>query len=117
MVGDGISIDVGMDSWVPSMDGLKPIPKDDSIALKSLMVSSLINPRTHNWKEDDLMDLFDMESIEAIKRISIPLMPRKDKLVWFKDPKGCFYVKSAYRVSQETIRQCINDVLGKNYGS
>ena len=76
MVGDGISIDVGMDSWVPSMDGLKPIPKDDSIAVKSLMVSSLVNPRTHNWKEDNLMDLFDTESIEAIKIISIPLMPR-----------------------------------------
>lgn len=76
MVGDGITIDVGMDSWVPSMDGLKPIPKDDPIAVKSLMVSSLINPRTHNWNEDNLMDLFDTESIEAIKRISIPLMPR-----------------------------------------
>lgn len=76
MVGDGITIDVGMDSWVPSMDGLKPIPKDDSIAVKYLMVSSLINPRTHNWKEDNLMDLFDTESIDAIKRFSIPLMPR-----------------------------------------
>lgn len=76
MVGEGISIDVGMDSWVPSMDGLKPIPKDDSIAVKPLMVSSLVNPRTHNWKEDNLMDLFDTESIEAIKIISIPLMPR-----------------------------------------
>lgn len=76
MVGDGITIDVGMDSWVPSMDGLKPIPKDDSIAVKSLMVSSLINPRTHNWKEDNLMDPFDTESIDAIKRFSIPLMPR-----------------------------------------
>ncbi|KAK9986827.1 hypothetical protein SO802_031778 [Lithocarpus litseifolius] len=47
------------------------------------------------------MELFDDESIKAIKRIQIPIRPRQDSLVWTKDHKGCFSIKSAYRLCQD----------------
>ena len=79
----------------------EPRPKDDSIIQVPIMVSSLINPLTKSWCENRLMELFDDESIEAIKRIQIPIRPRQDSLMWIKGHKGCFSVKSAYRLCQD----------------
>ncbi len=44
-----------------------------------------------------LGELFTDESINAIKRISIPLRPIPDQLVWIIDPKGSFTVKSVLK--------------------
>ncbi len=45
--------------------------------------------------------------ISAIKQISIPAIPKKDKLVWILDSKGNFLVKSAIKTNQS---QPIGDV-------
>ena len=47
-----------------------------------------------------LGELFTDESINVIKRISIPLRPMPDQLVWIIDPKGSFTVKSALKTHQ-----------------
>ena len=64
------------------------------------MVSSLINLNTKSWKTDQLIELFDEESIFAIQKITIPIRSRPDKLIWVNDPKGAFTVKSAYKTNQ-----------------
>ena len=64
------------------------------------MVSSLINPSLHCWKRDMLTELFDDNSVQAISRIPIPWRQMPDKLIWTKDHKVMFSVKSAYSVSQ-----------------
>jgi hypothetical protein len=48
-----------------------------------------------------LVNLFDDESVVAILKIRIPHFLRPDELVWIKECKGIFSVKSAYRTSQE----------------
>ena len=83
------------------MEGFKPKPKDESVSLDPMMVSSLINSINHTWIERKLSELFATESVAAIKRIPLPPSPKKDSLMWIKDPKGCFSVKSAYRSIQE----------------
>ena len=79
MVGDDRSINIWLDQ------DYKPKPKDDSIIQVPMMVSSLINPSTKFWCVNRLEELFDVESIEAIKRIQILIRPRQDSLMWIKD--------------------------------
>jgi len=47
-----------------------------------------------------LTKLFDDDSIQAISRIPIPWRQTSDKLIWTKDHKGMFLVKSTYILSQ-----------------
>lgn len=48
-----------------------------------------------------LQELFEPESAQAILSIPIPLSPKPCELIWVKDSKGVFSVKSTYRVEQE----------------
>lgn len=89
-IGDGQSVNVWLDRWI---EGFKPKLKDESVSLDPMMVSSLINSINHTWIERKLSELFAPESVAAIKRISLPLSPKKDSLMWTKEPKGCFSVK------------------------
>uniref|UniRef100_A0A2N9EYL8 Reverse transcriptase domain-containing protein n=1 Tax=Fagus sylvatica TaxID=28930 RepID=A0A2N9EYL8_FAGSY len=101
MVGDGNSINIWKDPWVPWLEDFKPKPKDDSIQLNPQMVSSLIDQNAHKWKLEALEQLFDQESVEAISRIIIPIRQREDKLMWIHDHKGVFTVKSAYKLNHD----------------
>ena len=101
LIGDGSSINVWMDSWIPWIEGFKPKPKDNSILMNPLMVCSLINQDTHEWRMDKLMELFEFESIAAIKKIRFSTTQREDKLIWIEDEKGRFSTKAAYKVIQE----------------
>ena len=101
MVGDGNSINIWKDPWVPWLEDFKPKPMDDSIQLNPQMVSSLIDQNAHKWKLEALEQLFDQESVEAISRIIIPIRQREDKLLWIHDHKGVFTVKSAYKLNHD----------------
>jgi hypothetical protein len=111
LVGDGKSIDVWLDPWIPWMEGFKPKPKDESVSITHMMVSSLIDPNTHAWRREKLFELFEADSVEAIKKISIPIIPKPDRLIWIKNSKGQFSTRSAYRVSQEYREVADNAVM------
>ena len=112
LVGDGKSIDVWQDTWIPWLEGYKPSPKDATIPMQHLMVSNFNNQHNKQWNVAALEDYFDNNSVEATKRIIIPLSPIEDKLSRVKDNKEMFSVKPAYRLCQEQ-RIMINN--GVNY--
>ena len=89
------------DPWIPWLDGFKPTPKDDSIQRNPLMVSNLIYTEDHCWNLPLLSELFNSETVEAIKKIHISLRSRADKLIWVSDSKGAFSVKSVYKANQD----------------
>jgi hypothetical protein len=95
LVGDGKSIDVWKEPWVPWLPHYSPVPKDQFSNPEPIKVASLINPSTRTWNLALLEDLFDTTSIEAILKIILPTTPKKDKLVWILNHKGNFTVKSA----------------------
>ena len=109
-VGDGKSIDVWMDPWIPWIEGFKPKPKENSVNINTLLVHNLINSNTKKWMVEKLTNLFDATTVEAIIKIIITSSTRHDKLIWIKDLKGRFSTKSAYRVSQEHKVLVNNDV-------
>ena len=93
------------------MEGFKPKPKDDSVSITRMMVSNLINPITHAWRCEKLFKLFAANSLGAIKKICIPIIPKPDKLIWIKDSKGQFSIRSAYKVSQKHREVVDNAVM------
>ena len=51
----------------------------------------------------------------AIQKICLPFFSRLDKLVWIKDPKGQFSIKSTYNTCQETSISHSQNPFWKKY--
>ncbi len=49
--------------------------------------------------------------VEAIKKISIPIISKPDKLIWINGSKGQFSTRSTYRVSLEHHEVADNEVM------
>lgn len=102
LVGDGEIIDIWKDPWVPWLPNFVPQPKEES-TMVSFEVSCLIDQNTRTWNNNTLEQLFNEESVAAIKQIIIPFTPRPDRLVWISDSKGIFSVKSVFKTCQALI--------------
>ena len=105
LVGDGSLIDVWKDLQVPWLPNFLPKSKAPLTYTEPLKVTCLIDPTLKCWIDTKLYELFDEETIEAIKKISIPPTPISDKLVWILNSKGTFSVKSTYTTSQHIIEE------------
>jgi hypothetical protein len=101
MVGNGISIDAWKDSWVPCLEGYKPVKRGENVVINPLSVASLINHENHCSIRTKLEELFNTETVEAILRIKIPISPKQDRIIWLKEPKGNFSMKSAYKANSD----------------
>ena len=97
IIGDGQSVDVWLDPWVPWIDGFTPSPKDESIVQSEKKVAQLIDQDHCAWRTSIVLDTFNPISANAILSIPIPSRPSLDKLMWIPDSKGLFSVKSAYK--------------------
>ena len=101
LIGNGGSIDIWKEPWVP---GYIARPKSLTTNYLLLKVADLIDPINNCWFEEKLLELFDEESINAIKRIVIPTAPSLDKLVWILDAKGKFSVKSTFNINHAPVQ-------------
>ena len=101
LIGDGSSVSVWEDPWVPWIQGFSPKPREDAFSQISMLVSQPINDEPHYWNASLVNEIFDPESARAILSISLPFRPCPDKLIWVLDPKGRFTVKSAYKATSQ----------------
>lgn len=97
LVGDGASINVWTNPWVPWIQGFIPKPKSPKAANCPITVSMLINHDLHCWKPSIITQYFDPPSVQAILSIPILVSHKEDKLCGVLDSKGVFFVKTAYR--------------------
>ena len=97
LIGDGKSVDIWLDSWVPWVQNFIPSPKVESLVQSPMKVAHLINHELHTWKTSLVLNIFNTCSTQAIISIPLPSRPRPDKLIWIPESKGCFSVKSAYK--------------------
>jgi hypothetical protein len=97
-VGDGSTIDVWSDPWLPRSWSRRPVtPKRQSIISK---VSELIDPYTGSWDRQLVQSIFFEQDSDVI--LAIPLREdMEDDWAWHYEPKGCFTVKYAYKLSKQ----------------
>ena len=73
-VGDGVSINVWRDLWLPS-EFLPFVPSQAPSGLENMRVLNLIKPGTNEWNSELLQQLFLVRDISVIE--SIPLCSRQ----------------------------------------
>jgi hypothetical protein len=94
-VGDGSNINIWTDPWLNRDDARFPItPRGQCVLSK---IEELINPVTGQWDEDLVRQTFMDMDVETI--LAIPIREDfEDFIAWQFDSKGCFSVKSAYKI-------------------
>ena len=81
IVGDGASIDMWKDPWVPWLEGFTPTPRDPNIPKTPMKVSNPIDPMNRKWKFDVLKSLVDLCSLNAILQVIVPARAQQDRLI------------------------------------
>lgn len=99
IIGNGKSIQVWSDPWVPEAVNFMPQPRLEEYRKLTIKVSDLIDPTTKSWISDWVKELFAPTDARAILNMSIPMSQKEDKLVWLPDSKGWFSVKSIHNVA------------------
>lgn len=115
-VGNGSHTNIWSDPWIPRSWSRKPLtPRGANLVSK---VEELIDPYTGSWDDGLLVQTFWEEDVAAIK--SIPVHAKmEDMVAWHYDMRGCFSVKSAYKVQREidrrsSMRGCPGTSSGEN---
>ena len=95
-VGDGKSILVWEDPWVPECPNFRPRPLSEESRNMSLAVNYFFNQEGTNWDNLKLQETFDQDSVKKIKAISVCSKYNQDRWIWTKSCHGNHTVKSAY---------------------
>jgi len=95
--GNGRSINIWRDPWLPREWSRKPItPRGNNLLSK---VEDLIDPQSGQWDEQLVSQTFWPEDVNTI--LAIPThSDLEDLLAWHFDKRGIFTVKSAYKVQR-----------------
>ena len=100
-VGNGTTISISKTPWLPDlMDGFISSNLNEEIAAES--VSSLMLPNQRVWDYDVISDIFNSRDKDLI--LQIPLSSRRDEDVWYwlADSRGCYSVRSCYKMLTST---------------
>uniref|UniRef100_A0A803NSM4 Reverse transcriptase domain-containing protein n=1 Tax=Cannabis sativa TaxID=3483 RepID=A0A803NSM4_CANSA len=94
-IGDGRTTSIWFDAWVPNGDHL-PQPLLDATQGANL-VNYFINENM-TWNEERLRKWFSESDARNILNIGLPHQSKLDSWRWIGDPRGCFSVKSAFKL-------------------
>ena len=72
LIGDGVSINIWKDLWVPWIHNFVPKPRIDIYALLPQTVSQLIDCESRIWRASLVKELFEPTSAQAILSLPIP---------------------------------------------
>jgi hypothetical protein len=98
----GSNINVWFDLWIPNLESFKPCPNPNLVDQPQFFVEDLIIQSNRSWNSLLLEDLFDMNFVNKIKNIHIPLLPTADRWTWFPADNGLFSVSSAHELTNNS---------------
>ena len=103
-VGNGSSIQVTMDSWIPNHPTHRVLhpPLVDEWEWK---VSELIDWRVKAWDRELIVAAFHREDVVAILRIPLSHRVVLDVLIWLHTKNGEYTVKSGYQITRLIQKQ------------
>ena len=95
-IGDGKSIDIYRDNWLPGKGSAKVVSPHVQ-ALEGAQVAALINPSTRTWNINLLHQHFLSFEANRIKAIPLCWIDQKDCLIWPDSHNGEYKVKAGYQ--------------------
>jgi hypothetical protein len=98
-VGDGSSIHIWRDNWIPRPYGMKPIGCLRSCRLRR--VSQLIDRASNSWDEAQVRRFFHPCDVDEILKIKLSSRVPADWVAWNFEKSGLFTVRSAYRLAMQ----------------
>uniref|UniRef100_A0A803PEE1 Reverse transcriptase domain-containing protein n=1 Tax=Cannabis sativa TaxID=3483 RepID=A0A803PEE1_CANSA len=99
-VGDGGSISVLGDPWLPDADN--PYVLSSHPGLEGVKVCSLMCPNDRCWNLEILQNMFGDRDISLITKIPLQVSPYPDQYFWHMENSGLYTVKSAYNLIQQS---------------
>ncbi|KAK8561554.1 hypothetical protein V6N12_048620 [Hibiscus sabdariffa] len=106
-LGDGTSIDIWNDTWVPRLGPLRAWLRSWSPSVAALNFEDLLRYDRH-WDVDRLSILLMPDAIPFIIGIPPPIVNANDTLSWNLTPTGTFSVSSAYAQLLESAWEAID---------
>ena len=102
-MGNGESIKVLMDKWIPNY------PSNRVLHLvhegeEDWRVSNFIDSKLHGWRRDIIMETFNREDAEAICKIPLSHRQVTDVVGWLHNKDGVYTVRSGYHVARKVLR-------------
>ncbi|XP_031112120.1 uncharacterized protein LOC116016097 [Ipomoea triloba] len=95
-IGNGNSINIWRDRWLPDSSNPK-ISTPYFSFMEIFDVSSLFIDQSLKWDVDIIQNIFNHRYATLITNIPLPLINSEDKLIWMREDRGQFMVKSCYR--------------------
>ena len=99
-IGDGNSVRVKEDKWLPqkgSRSIISPLPN----ILPEAKVSSLIEADRKEWKTEVIQELFMPNEASVIMGIPLSLRSTEDRIIWAYTPSGTYSTSSAYKLLKD----------------
>ncbi|XP_041009423.1 uncharacterized protein LOC121253478 [Juglans microcarpa x Juglans regia] len=103
-MGNGRSIHILRDAWIPGIRNLRYElcagscnQRDEQVCQLEDQVSSLIDPSINWWNLSKVRALFNQKIADAVLRLHPSASGDMDKWLWGHEKSGIFFVKSAYR--------------------
>ena len=96
-VGDGKSIQIQRDQWIPRKEGLMTAAFVRRSRIR--WVNQLMEPDRKAWNETLIRQIFHPFDADEICKLSIPSSEVGDCIAWHHEKNGVFSVKSAYKLA------------------
>lgn len=109
-VGDGESIWVASDLWIPKPHSFIPLMRHGAPNVK---VSELISPNKHGWIMEVVEAMVDRADVDIIGAIPISRQGCRDKRIWHYTKNGIDSVRSGYFAVMEMLQ---NGEFGRKGG-
>ena len=90
-VGNGSSISVLWDKWIPNYPTNK-VFHPTNVLVDEMAVSELIDSDSHVWRNDAIMALFYREDADAITKIPLSRRVVPNSISWLHNRNGKFTV-------------------------
>ena len=99
-IGDGTSVNVHHDNWIPRQGSLKPLGQVYMHGVTK--VADLLNVQGDTWDDAKIDGMFSPDDAQDIKQIVVGGPGVRDYLAWNFTKNGQFTVKSAYHLKMSS---------------
>lgn len=106
-------IDIWSDNWIPREKGMRTYTPN-LLGLTNAPVATLIDTTHGCWDINALGDIFWDEDVAHILKIPVSNTNYEDVRVWNFTKHGFYYVRSAYYIAQEMIKELHQNKTGSS---